>query len=60
MSALKQNVLAALDRLDSSDKEKRILLDRVQMRHVAQHRLVVGCTTSGAAKYRCAPPRLLL
>lgn len=40
------------ERLLASIDERKQLLDVVDVRDLAQSRILVGCTTSGAAKYR--------
>ena len=50
-----QALMGSWSELEDVMAEKRRLLDTVQMRHIAQGKIVVGCTTSGAAKYRCGP-----
>jgi hypothetical protein len=46
--------MAAWTRLEDALAERRKLQDVVKMRHIAANKRVVGCTTSGAAKYRYA------
>jgi hypothetical protein len=37
----------------ASIKERKQLLDVVQIREFSQSKVLAGCTTSGAAKFRC-------
>ena len=55
-----QALMGHWSELEAAVAEKRKLLDVVQMRHLAQGMHVIGCTTSGAAKYRCAYSMVVL
>lgn len=48
-----QQLHSVWQQLEGAVAERAALNDKVKVRNLAENKQLVGCTTSGAAKYRC-------